>query len=74
MTTLNRTNKRLCVFFDTEKAFDKTKPTSILKALDELEIKGRLKKYVNALLQEQTFQVRINDIHSAVKKQKVGTS
>lgn len=63
----------VAVFFDLEKAFDRIKHTTILNTLYDLQLRGRLPKFVCSFLQHRSFQVRIDDIHSRARVQETGT-
>lgn len=52
-------NSVLCVFFDMEKAYDKTWRHGILRTLHSFELRGHLMYYVNNFLLDRTFCTKI---------------
>ena len=57
------------VLFDLEKAYDTTWPYGILK---DLKLQGRLPIFIKHLLEDRTFQTRINNTLSNQKPQEIG--
>jgi len=60
------------VFFDMEKAYDKTWRYGILKDLHEFGMRGRMCLFVAEFLERRLFQVRVNGELSDLKTQETG--
>ncbi len=63
----------VCIFFDVEKAFDRILPSTILKAAQQLQIRGNALHFIQSFLTNRTFNVRIGKHISASRKQETGT-
>ena len=61
------------VFLDLEKAFDVMWRGGVLEILNKYNVTGQLYNYIQNFLQERSFQVRVGQDLSEVKKQKNGT-
>ena len=64
----------LSVFFDLEKAYDITWRYGIIQDMHETGLRGYLSMYVQELLRERRFQVRIKNHLSEIKRQANGVS
>ena len=62
----------VAVFFDLEKAYDKTWKKGILRNLHEMDIRGRLATFVEGFLQHRTFAVRAGSTLSDFHEQEMG--
>lgn len=54
----------LALFFDLEKAFDKTCRFNTLSRLHEWKFRGNLPKFTFSFLKDKTFQVNVSGSHS----------
>ncbi len=68
-----RKEQTTCIFFDIEKAFDRLWPSSILKALHNLEYRGNIIHFVHNFLSRRIFRVKIGNTVSLNRCQETGT-
>ena len=62
----------ISIFFDMEKAFDKTWKYGVLKDMYDFGLRGKLPEFVEAFLRDRRFQVRVGGTLSRVVKQENG--
>ena len=70
--SLANNQRVVSIFFDMEKAFDKTWRYGILKDMYDLGLRGRLPMYISRFLENRTFQVRLRNHLSSTKQQETG--
>ena len=62
----------VAVFFDLEKAYDRTWKYGILSDLFDLDFRGRLPTFIEGFLSERLFDVRVGSTLSQLYKQEMG--
>ena len=60
------------VFFDLEKAYDTTWKYGIVKDLKNLGLEGRMPIFIQNFLQDRRFRVKMREVFSEGKQQKMG--
>jgi len=60
------------IFFDMEKAYDKTWRYGIMRDMHRLGLRGRLPQFIAEFLKQRRFSVRINDVISESRIQETG--
>ncbi|CAF1011978.1 unnamed protein product [Brachionus calyciflorus] len=65
----NFNKKRLtgAVFFDLEKAFDKTPHSGIMESINSLNIGWNIKKWIESFLENRNFKVKVKNASSSIK-------
>lgn len=67
ITAFNEGKSAIGIFFDMEKAFDRTWHRFVITALIELGFKGNMLYYINNLLRDRKFQVIMGETKSDTK-------
>ena len=69
---LAKNERVVSIFFDMQKAYDKTWRYGILQDLYDCGLRGRLPTYIAQVLQNRKFQVKVQNNYSSIKTQETG--
>jgi len=62
----------VAIFFDIEKAYDLTWRYGVIKAIHQAGLRGGMARFIINFLEERTFKVKTNSIHSGSQRQHEG--